>query len=173
MTPPRRVAAGAVFVFAAQGPLACRGGACAARGCSPARNIAGKAKPRPTGNGNAAASSDRSRQGMAARAACRPPLRPNETHTIKICSLRRFVGRGLDPAAGTIRQTRHSPQTNTPAPGIAGRGGVLCFSPSGGQGVNPGHGGACARPAALRTPPRPLPPARSARRRAFRRRSAG
>ena len=61
------------------------------------------------------------------RAACRPPLRPAATyiiktgrfqrfsrrrpvatHTIKMCRLCRFVGRGLDPAAGTFRQTRHT-----------------------------------------------------------------
>ena len=42
------------------------------------------------------------------RAAYMPPLQSGEMRTIKICSSRRFVGRGLDPAAGTFRQVRHS-----------------------------------------------------------------
>ena len=72
-------------------------------------------RPRPTGDGNVAAAPGRSRQGTVTRAACRPPLRPNETHTMKICPLRRFVGRSLDPAARTFRQARFPP-TNRPPP---------------------------------------------------------
>ncbi len=98
-------------------------------------------RPRPTGNRNAdAAPSTPPQQGTAARAACRPPLRPagNGQFIIFVWGCRRFVGRGLDPAGeppaspersgqapqrrGTSRQPRRSHKP--PAFPYGRRGGV-------------------------------------------------
>ena len=89
-----------------------RGGVYAARErcggpehCGP-RKFARRGTTPPYGmrehGGNAVPSAFR----QTSRAACRPPLRPNGNpqFSIFVLNLRKVVGRGLDPAAGTLRQ---------------------------------------------------------------------
>ena len=58
--------------------------------------------------GNAAANPVRLRQGKLARAAYTPPLRSagDRQFILFVRGLRKVVGRGLDPAAGTFRKVR-------------------------------------------------------------------
>ncbi len=96
-----------------------RGGVYAARErcggperCGP-RKFARRGTTPPYGKrehgGNAGSSAFR----QTSRAACRPPLRPNGNSQFSffVRNLRKVVGRGLDPAAGTLRQTPRSPHT--------------------------------------------------------------
>ena len=83
-------------------------GSCGSRGL-PAASRRGTTPP--YGKREHGSSDRRSQQDKIARAACRPPLRSAGTCTAKTCCFRQFVGRGLDPAAGTSRQARRSPHT--------------------------------------------------------------
>ena len=82
------------------------GNVAAARNVAGHANLHGGVRPRPTGHGNTAATPDRPRFG-------KPPLRPNGNpqFSIFVLNLRKVVGRGLDPAAGTLRQTPRPPHT--------------------------------------------------------------
>ena len=73
----------------------------------------GGVKTPPYGKREHGSSDRRSQQDKIARAACRPPLRPdgNSQFSFFVRNLRKVVGRGLDPAAGTLRQTPRPPHT--------------------------------------------------------------
>ncbi len=75
--------------------------------------LSGGVKTPPYGKREHGSSDRRSQQDKIARAACRPPLRPNgnSQFSIFVRNLRKVVGRGLDPAAGTSRQARRFQQT--------------------------------------------------------------
>ena len=90
--------------------------------------LSGGVKTPPYGKREHGSSDRRSQQDKIARAACRPPLRPNgnSQFSIFVRNLRKVVGRGLDPAAGTSRQTRRF--QNKP-PGFPIDVGAACTPP--------------------------------------------
>ena len=88
----------------------------------------GGVKTPPYGKREHGSSDRRSQQDKIARAACRPPLRPNgnSQFSIFVRNLRKVVGRGLDPAAGTSRQAR---RFHNKPPGFPIDVGAACTPP--------------------------------------------
>ena len=88
------------------------GNVAATRNVAGHANLHGGVKTPPYGKREHGGSDRRSQQDKIARAACRPPLRPNgnSQFSIFVLNLRKVVGRGLDPAAGMSRQAQRFQQ---------------------------------------------------------------